>query len=1644
LAAGARSQPSNERGLADALGHGFRASFAEALDEAVDTATNELTRSCPHLTEETAAVLKFVLTEEPAAEQAQHVPVLIDLPDGRLSSAIADALSARLKSLGDQDLTEVGSSSAELLGFDPSEAATLLADVLTAVICRRAALGTQALAPLANQLNFELEARSAIIASKLAVRLDRHRLGGERWINPEQRYRALAVDRFVGRQWLVDELDSFVASQDSGYFVLEAAAGLGKSTFLAWIARKRGYAQHFVRLADGRDDTAAALNNLSAQLASAWSVEGPPSLVGRDVQPHEFYDLLCEVARERRRRRAEPVVVVIDGLDEVASPPARGNVLGLPEALPDGVFFVVSQRPVQVSLSVERDRLLTLSNSDERNLADLREYLLIAAHRPAVAAALQHADVAAVEFVELLVERSAGVWLYVRYVLDEIENGTGDLLDLDALPGGLWEYYAEQVRRRRDSDGERWERYDLPVLTTLAAAQEPLPRATLAALSSVTDGGTLDDVIDDWSAFLEQEGSPPYRLYHDSMRAFLSGEAARDLRAGQRRSAQRFAREVCRAHGRIIDQHLKHWGGLNNGLPGLRDPERARVNDGYGVRHLVAHLQYAGRRQQLRELLLAEWPSKPRPLNAWYETHAQAGDHARYLTDLARARRVAEIATDQALAADEMAVTAGDEFGYALLAGSIHSQTRNIPSRLRVALVRHGNWTLARALADIQQLADPKRRADASTNLAEGLSGKEREQVIGVALGAAYDIGNEFVRARVLNGLVGHLSADQLTTALIAARDIGNEFVRARVLNGLVGHLSADQLSTALIAARDIDNAFMRAEVLSRLAGHLSTDQREHVVDEVLAAAQQVGEDTMRPHVLGLLAEPIGEYRSGEAVERELAGARLFVESGGLSHVDSLSGDRLDVPLAVSCEFESMFVRARVLARLAEHLDPDPGERVAEEALAAVRQINNELVRAHLLSRLAWRLNDTQLDVALAAACQIRDQSLGAQVLDRLAEYLNGNQLDVALVAARQIGDQSLRAELLGKLARLLSADRREQAIGEALEAAHQIDNDGVRAHLLITWIEYLSADQRQQAIREALAVASVIRGEYARVSLLSRLLKHLDTDQLDVALVAARQISDESQRADILGELAERLNGNQLDVALAAVRQISDESRRAYRLGKLAEYLNGIQLDVALVAARQIGDQSVRAELLGKLARRVSADRREQAIGEALEAAHQIGDESVRASLLMTWVEWLSADQREQVIGRALEAAHETDNRPIRAGRLGAWVEHVRADELDLVLAAICRLDDDLVRARLLVALVRHLGVDHREQMAGEALAAADKIADDVARASLVEGLAEHLSANQLDVALAVARRIGDEPVRTDVLEMLVDRLSAEQLEHVEDEAVAAAHEIDDDSARAHLLEMLAEGRGASEPDQAASPSVRTMVEAGIRPMATLGEHLDVRDLEMVLVSINDIRDERARGHLLNALHDGLGRYQWMAFAAADETGDDSGLLDVLAQGLDADEFKGAMAALPEIRSEFARAHLLGALVKRLSADQLEQALVAVSEMSNEFARVHLLDALLERLSTEQLDHALRQALTLSTPQNRADALDRLLPRQNITGESPVRGWRDLLTEAATLGRPHVVRVAVPLLPVIAHLGGPPAVKMMFAWLRATARWWP
>jgi hypothetical protein len=159
----------------------------------------------------------------------------------------------------------------------------------------------------------------------------------------------------------------------------------------------------------------------------------------------------------------------------------------------------------------------------------MRHFLQGAAAWPGVAQALSKFENTSEQFVEKLLEKCHGLWIYLNFVVHEIDSGEHTSLDINNLPDGLQEYYAYYWSKwRKKAD---WYNLYLPILTTLAAAQEAIAFERLFDWAEITmhpaQISRLKSIIKEiWRPFLsisEKSEKELYRFNHDTIQEFFDG-----------------------------------------------------------------------------------------------------------------------------------------------------------------------------------------------------------------------------------------------------------------------------------------------------------------------------------------------------------------------------------------------------------------------------------------------------------------------------------------------------------------------------------------------------------------------------------------------------------------------------------------------------------------------------------------------------------------------------------------------------------------------------------------------------------------------------------------------------------------------------------------------------------------------------------------------------------------------------------------------------------------------------------------------------------------------------------------------------------------------------------------------------------------
>ena len=330
------------------------------------------------------------------------------------------------------------------------------------------------------------------------------------------------TEGFVGREYVFDAIQTFIQENKKGYFTIIGDPGQGKSAILAKYVQDTGCIAHFNVQLQGPNRADQFLESVCKQLVARYQLPYDP-LPSNATQDGEFLgQLLDEVAQ---RRNGKPVVIAVDALDEVDSGSYRdANILYLPLHLPDGVYFIMTRRrgvevpfttyaPVQIislldyQIDSQRDVRLYIHNRVDgsenlRQQIDERQETIIV-------------------FTDNIANKSENNFMYLRYVLLDIEKGLYKDLTLESFPQGLQGYYSFHWRRM-GMTANPLPIEKIKIVYILGEVREPVSRRKICDLSG-EDEYSVQQVLNEWKQFLHElmKQEKRYSIYHASFRDFL-------------------------------------------------------------------------------------------------------------------------------------------------------------------------------------------------------------------------------------------------------------------------------------------------------------------------------------------------------------------------------------------------------------------------------------------------------------------------------------------------------------------------------------------------------------------------------------------------------------------------------------------------------------------------------------------------------------------------------------------------------------------------------------------------------------------------------------------------------------------------------------------------------------------------------------------------------------------------------------------------------------------------------------------------------------------------------------------------------------------------------------------------------------------
>jgi len=328
---------------------------------------------------------------------------------------------------------------------------------------------------------------------------------------------------FTGRRFVFEAILEFLQNNPKGYFVLEADPGVGKSSIMAKLVQlqKRRCVAHFNSQSQGIVRAEQFLENACTQLIRLYQLNYPQLPENATRDGNFLSRLLGEVSPKLGGKK---LILVVDALDEVdLSLQGRGsNVLYLPDALPDNVYFIVSKQPK--TLPLPNHQVFDLMQYSAESLADVKLYIDKRTSNSALIQSwINRQNLQREQFLAAVAEKSQNNFMYLRYVLNDIDRGKYSDVTLNDLPRELEGYYEKHwARMEMAVKDKELRRRKLKVIYLLTKVRKPVSCDILADFAEEVPLD-VQEVLDDWEQFLRTNSDTPpdYSIYHASFQRFL-------------------------------------------------------------------------------------------------------------------------------------------------------------------------------------------------------------------------------------------------------------------------------------------------------------------------------------------------------------------------------------------------------------------------------------------------------------------------------------------------------------------------------------------------------------------------------------------------------------------------------------------------------------------------------------------------------------------------------------------------------------------------------------------------------------------------------------------------------------------------------------------------------------------------------------------------------------------------------------------------------------------------------------------------------------------------------------------------------------------------------------------------------------------
>jgi hypothetical protein len=969
-----------------------------------------------------------------------------------------------------------------------------------------------------------------------------------------------------------------------------------------------------------------------------------------------------------------------------------------------------------------------------------------------------------------------------------------------------------------------------------------------------------------------------------------------------------------------------------------------------------------------------------------------------FVNDLRYAWEVASSSDTGAVEKTGHAPLLAREIRYALLTTSLYRRSGAIRSRLLLALVNAGLWTMPEAFASVTQNPYSGARGYGIRALAQYLPATLVSAAVEIARGLE-DPANASQTLAALAPLVPAAEQMAMTNeALDLARRSGN--------------------AAALVSVAKIIPDQERDEVLreAREAAEAEEDPQSRF-DKLLSIRQGMPDEHVSPATDALIQAARG---IGDAADR----ARAFIALGKDPHMRSKTETSVLAASAWAAaeEIEDRPERQAIILEIADFSVEDrPGE-ILLAALDAMRSAEDP---------------DTWADAVAAVAS--------------VAEYAPGiakGALDEARVRAAALTNPAMKAIALAALARTQGHPYQGTLMAQAFDSIHEISNPVEQGNALLQLHIYVPDAYGKDVLQALRAAAQAIEPMPQRASFLRDIaLLHPEPDQGELLrqaheitpLVQGSVEPDETAFIRAATGLMPRLSRERLQVCvdetLTAAYAIADHHDRAIALAAVLPHMPGPeQRDVAaeaLDAARQAENDLGQAEALTTVLPYLRGEERDLILARAAERARAISDrELFQAIFLRTeedvvdvQLDWApaGAHARARLLARlsalarpgqqdalAAEAVDAVYASAVQAQTLASVSPYLPATAVQGLLESIRAMQLDPIRTQVLaVVLTRLADLESGESARAQAAA--------IWGSSIPEPVIATLAEMPADTTP------DDQPA--DGQEGRQDR-PASAVDSSSDEPLTAAGDNESESSNTFTAQVEAYPGFPGLLFQLGQPGQPILRPSLTLPPALEGERADLERLVLENFVVSAC-SELPPSELHQILEDAalfMNGLQWTQAKASLI----SRLVDLGLSGTAMEQVKSIWPEKPPAQVAAAIWHLMEPHAQRRLAAAI---LTVVWQMKEPMARADALCALLDKIDSadheraqRNIEAAIRDRISAAPSPETASEVTKLLGALPADPRLPL--WQEALHAAARGTRRQLLTQLPSLIPVIEALG--------------------